>query len=109
MRGVLNHPIDDEFLKEYFYRGHDDSGKDVLDAIAGGSYGEFTSAHIIEKLEKISQNHKAFSTRKSVIMRKTFVVQATNSHPADEIREEMDHTRTELGFAFNMLLEEQKR
>lgn len=30
---------DDESFKEYFYRGHDDNGKVVLDVIARGHYG----------------------------------------------------------------------
>ncbi|XP_049369487.1 uncharacterized protein LOC125834381 [Solanum verrucosum] len=38
IRSVLNHRIDDESLKEYFYRGQDDNAKVVLDTIAGGSY-----------------------------------------------------------------------
>ncbi|XP_069147993.1 uncharacterized protein [Solanum lycopersicum] len=33
-RDVPNHRIDDESLKEYFYRGHDDNNKAVLDMIA---------------------------------------------------------------------------
>ena len=37
---VPNHHIDDESLKEYFYRGQDDNNKAVLDNIASGSYGE---------------------------------------------------------------------
>uniref|UniRef100_M1DL13 Integrase core domain containing protein n=1 Tax=Solanum tuberosum TaxID=4113 RepID=M1DL13_SOLTU len=36
MRGIPNHHIEDESLKEYFYPGHDDNGKAVLDTIAGG-------------------------------------------------------------------------
>ena len=39
LRSVPNHRIDDESLKEYFYRGQDDNNKAVLDTIAGGSYG----------------------------------------------------------------------
>ena len=54
MRGVPIYCIDDESLKEYFYRGHDDNGKVVLDSIARGSYGECTFAQITEKMEKIS-------------------------------------------------------
>ena len=38
-RSVPNHRIDDESQKEYFYRGHDDNNKAMLDTIAGGSYG----------------------------------------------------------------------
>ena len=40
LRSASNHRIDDESLKEYFYRGQDDNNKAVLDTIAGGSYGE---------------------------------------------------------------------
>ena len=59
MTGVPNHYIDDESLKEYFYRGQEDNNKEVLDTIAGGSYGECTYAEIAENLEKISRNNKA--------------------------------------------------
>ena len=55
----LNHRIDDDSLKEYFYRGKDDNNKAVLDTIAGGSYKECPYAKIVEKLEKISRNNKA--------------------------------------------------
>uniref|UniRef100_M1DLX3 Integrase core domain containing protein n=1 Tax=Solanum tuberosum TaxID=4113 RepID=M1DLX3_SOLTU len=54
VRGVLNHYIDNESLKEYFYQGQDDNNKTVLDTIAGGFYGECTYAQIAEKLEKNS-------------------------------------------------------
>ena len=74
LRSVPNHRIDDESLKEYFYRGHDDNNKAVLDTIVGGSYGEFPYADIAKKLEKISRNNKAWSTRKSDTRRNTFVV-----------------------------------
>ena len=50
----MNHRIDDESLKEFFYRWKDDNNKAVLDTIAGGSYGECTYEEIAEKLEKIS-------------------------------------------------------
>ena len=53
-RSVLNHRIDDESLKEYFYRGHDDNNKAMLDTIVGGCYGECPYAEIAEKLEKVS-------------------------------------------------------
>ena len=43
VRSVLNHNIDDESLKEYFYRGQDDNNKAVLDTIAGG---HMVSAHM---------------------------------------------------------------
>ena len=65
LRSVPNHHINDESLKEYFYRGHDDNNKAVLDTIAGGSYVECPYAEIAEKLEKISWNNKAWSTRNS--------------------------------------------
>ena len=65
LRSVPNHRIDDESLKEYFYRGNDDNNKSVLDSIAGGYYGECPYAEITEKLDKISPNNKAWSTRKS--------------------------------------------
>ena len=64
LRSVPNHRIDDESLKEYFYRGQDDNNKAVLDTIAGGSYGQCPYAQIAEKLEKISRNNKALSTGK---------------------------------------------
>lgn len=35
IKSVLNHRIDDVFLKEYFYQGKDYNGKAVLDTIAG--------------------------------------------------------------------------
>ena len=79
MRNVLNHHIDDESLKEYFYRGKDDNNKAVLDTIAGGSYGECPYA------------------RKSDIGRNTFAVQSTHNPATDEIREEMAQMGTELG------------
>lgn len=36
----------------------------VLDTIDGGSYEKCTYAEIVEKLENISLNNKAWSTRK---------------------------------------------
>ena len=33
LRSVPNHRIDDESLKEYFYRGQDDNNKAVLDTM----------------------------------------------------------------------------
>ena len=65
LRSVPNYRIDDESLKEYSYRGQDDNNKAVLDTIACGSYGECPYTDIAEKLEKISQNNKAWSTRNS--------------------------------------------
>ena len=66
LKSVLNHRIDDESLKEYFYRGQDDNNKAVLDTTAGGSYRECPYAEIAEKLEKISRNNKAWSTRSMI-------------------------------------------
>ena len=43
MRSVPNHRIDDESLKQYFYRGQDDNNKAVLDTIDGGF---MVSAHM---------------------------------------------------------------
>ena len=97
LRSVPNHRIDDESLKEYFYRGQDDNNKAVLDTIVCGSYGECPYAEIAEKFEKISRNNKALSTRKSDTGRNTYAVQSVHNSVADELHDEMDQMRTELG------------
>ena len=97
-RSVPNHRINDESLKEYFYRENDNNNKAVLDTITGGSYRECPYVEIAEKLEKVSWNNKAWSTRKSDTGIYTFAVQSTHNPATDEIREEMDQMRTEIGF-----------
>ena len=57
-------------------------------------------SEIAEKLEKISQNNKPWSSRKSHTRTNTFAVQVSHNPTADEIREEMAQMRTELGLVF---------
>ena len=109
LRSVPNHRIDDESLKEYFYRGQDDNNKAVLGTIAGGSYGECPYVDIAENFEKISRNNKAWSTRKYDTGRNIFAVQSTHNPATDEIREEMAQMRTELGLVLKHVIGVQKR
>ena len=83
--------------------GQDDNNKAVLDTIVGGSYGECPHAEIAEKVEKISRNNKAWSTRKSNTGRNAFVVQSTNNPATDEINEEMALMRTKLGWVLKQV------
>ena len=109
MKGVPNHRIDDESLKECFYSGQDDNNKVVLDNIVGGFYGECTYAKIAEKLEKISCKNKVWSTRKSETGRNTFAVQATNNQSIDEMRENLAWMRTKIGLVLKHVSEGTKK
>lgn len=105
MWSVPNNCIDDDSLKKYFYQGQDvnvanDNGKGVLDTIAGGSYGIWTWAQINEKMQKLSHNNKAWSTRMLYSTRNIFAVQDTNISTTDNIHEKMVLITTELGFVF---------
>ena len=66
----------------------------LLDTIAGGSYGVCLYADIAEKLEKISQNNKAWSSRKWNTRTNTFAIQSAHNLVAHDLREEMDQMRT---------------
>ena len=70
------------------------NNKAVLDTIEGGSYRECPYAEIAEKLENISWNNKAWSTRKSGTERNTFTVQSTHNPATHEIQEETAQMRT---------------
>ena len=109
LRTFPNHRIDDESLKEYFYRRQDDNNKAVLDTIAGGSYGECPYVEIAVKLEKISRNNKVWSTRKSDTWRNTFAVQYTHNPAINEIRKVMAQMRTKLGLVLKHITGVQKR
>ena len=52
--------------------------------------GSVLNAEIAEKLEKLSRNNKAWSTRMSNTRSNTFAMHSTHNPATDETREEMN-------------------